>query len=254
MMLYRRVVAPLRLKLIESDSIIERHQKLAHFGELAAGVSHEIRNPLTAINARLFTLQKSLTAGTPAFVDANVIRNEITRLDRIVKDFLELARPAQPILSPTTAEALLKEVVDLLQPPCEKKSITLQFDTMVDTPFLADSSQIKQVFINLIQNAAESIGQNGTIILRARNDSHRLREKQTEVVVIEVQDNGAGIPPAIQKQLFDPFFSTKKGGTGLGLSISAQIVEKHGGTLTFRTNPGRSTVFNIILPVYKETS
>jgi len=93
---YRRVVSPLRRRLVESDTIIERHQKMAHFGELAAGIAHEIRNPLTAIRARLFTLQKTIAVGTPAHEDALVIRNEIDRLNRIVTDFLQLARPAEP--------------------------------------------------------------------------------------------------------------------------------------------------------------
>ena len=236
---YRRVVSPLRRRLVESDTIIERHQKMAHFGELAAGVAHEIRNPLTAIRARLFTLQKTLVAGTAAHEDALVIRKEIDRLNCIVTDFLQLARPAEPRLAPVTAEPFLREVRDLFAPQCERQSIELKIESANGARFVADPQQMKQVLINLIQNAADSIEVEGTITLRSRRDTRRLDERASEeVVVLEVQDTGAGIPPGVQNRLFDPFFSTKKGGTGLGLSIAAQIVNNHHGKLEFQTEPG----------------
>jgi signal transduction histidine kinase len=251
-LMYRRVVSPLRQRLLESDTIIERQQKMAHFGELAAGVAHEIRNPLTAIRARLFTLQKTLTAGTPAHEDTLVIRNEIDRLNRIVTDFLQLARPAEPRLVPIVAEPLLCEVRQLFMPQCEKQGIDLKVETANGTRFLADPQQMKQVLINLIQNAADSIVKDGTITLRARPDTARLARHSSETVVIEVQDTGPGIPPAVQRRLFDPFFSTKEGGTGLGLSIAAQIVNNHGGKLEFQTQPSAGTTFAIILPAPTE--
>jgi signal transduction histidine kinase len=249
---YRRVVSPLRKKLVESDTIIERQQKMAHFGELAAGVAHEIRNPLTAIRARLFTLQKTLATGTAAHEDALVIRNEIDRLNRIVTDFLQLARPAEPRLVPLTAGPLLDEVKELFERQCEKQDIELKVETSNGVRLLADPQQMKQVLINLVQNAADSIEVDGSITLRARRDTGQLAESSAEVVVIEVQDTGAGIPPAVQKRLFDPFFSTKEGGTGLGLSIAAQIVSNHGGKLEFHTQPSLGTTFAIVLPAPQE--
>jgi signal transduction histidine kinase len=246
---YRRVVSPLRARLIESDTVIERHQKMAHFGELAAGVAHEIRNPLTAIRARLFTLQKTLVAGTAAHEDALVIRNEIDRLNRIVTDFLQLARPAEPRLTSVTADPLLREVGNLFAPQCERLSINLKIDPANSARFVGDPQQMKQVLINLIQNAADSIEAQGTITLRARQDTRRLDERpSSQVVVLEVQDTGPGISADVQKRLFDPFFSTKKGGSGLGLSIAAQIVNNHHGKLEFQTEPGRGTTFAIVLP------
>ncbi len=249
---YRRVISPLQQRLLESDTIIERQQKMAHFGELAAGVAHEIRNPLTAIRARLFTLQKTLAPGTPAHEDALVIRNEIDRLNRIVTDFLQLARPAEPRLVPVTAEPLLNEVRELFLRQCERQGIELKVESADGARFLADPQQMKQVLINLIQNAADSIEVDGTITLRARRDTSRLDGRSAEVVVIEVQDTGAGIPPTVQKRLFDPFFSTKEGGTGLGLSIAAQIVNNHGGKLEFQTQPSQGTTFAIVLPAPHE--
>ena len=249
---YRRVVSPLRRRLTESDTIIERSLKMAHFGELAAGVAHEIRNPLTAIRARLFTLQKTLVSGTPAHEDALVIRNEIDRLNRIVTDFLQLARPAEPRLVAVTGDTLLHEVLDLFAPQCERQNIELKIDPVDGEQFLADPQQMKQVLINLIQNAADSIEVDGVITLRARHDTRPLQERTVKVVILEVSDTGSGIPPDVQNRLFDPFFSTKKGGTGLGLSIAAQIVGNHHGKLEFHTEAGHGTTFAIVLPAKTE--
>ena len=102
-----------------------------------------------------------------------------------------------------------------------------------------DPRQIKQVLLNLVRNAAESIGGAGTVTLRVREGAGVLRERHEPCVMIDVIDTGAGIPPEVQKRLFDPFFSTKETGTGLGLSIAARIVEAHGGALKFETQPGR---------------
>ena len=254
MVMYRRVVLPLRSKLIESDAIIEGQRRLATFGKHAAVVAHEIRTPLTTIKARLFTLQRTLAAGTPEYRDATVIDSEISRLDRIVTDFLALGRPALPNLVPVSADALLREVSELFRPQCEKQSIQLRLEAGADTPFLADTAQMKQVLINLIRNAAESIGRSGTITLRARRDTWRLSNQLTEVVILEVQDTGPGIPPAVQQRLFDPFFTTKERGTGLGLSISAAIVAKHGGKLVVRLHRGQGATVGIVLPCRTPTS
>jgi signal transduction histidine kinase len=250
--IYRRVVVtPLKLKLAESNTIIEHQNKLAHFGQLLAGLAHEIRNPLTAINARLYTLQKALGDRTPEHKDATVIRNEINRLEQIVRDFLKLARPAEPRFATLTAEPVLKEVKDLLAPNFERDSIELKLDSAVDAPFRADPQQLKQVLINLIQNAADSVGQNGTIILRARRGKSRAKENLEDAIVLEVEDTGTGIPPEVQDKLFDPFFSTKEDGTGLGLPIAARIIDKHGGALDFETQVGQGTTFRIELPVFQ---
>ena len=112
----------------------------------------------------------------------------------------------------------------------------------------ADLAQIKQVLINLVQNAADAIGQDGVVTLRARRDRKRLENTERNVIVLEVEDNGKGIPPDVQKRLFDPFFTTKETGTGLGLSIAAGIVQKHGGALQYQTRVDHGTTFGIILP------
>ena len=246
--LYRDLVAPLRTQLVESRALIERQEKLASLGVLAAGVAHEIRNPLTAIKARLFTQQKSLEKGSPAFNDSELISKEITRLERIVRDFLHFASPSEPEWGAVSARQLLGEVRELLAPELGKKEIALDLENGGDFSLQADAQQLKQVLINLVQNAAESIGGRGRVTLRACEDRLALEGRMREVVILEVADTGSGIPAEVQKQLFDPFYTTKPTGTGLGLSIAMRILEKHRGTLQFQTEPGRGTTFGLVLP------
>jgi signal transduction histidine kinase len=246
---YRVMVAPLRRRLREREAMLQKRQKLAHFGELAAGLAHEIGNPLTAINARLFALQRGLAHGTAEYEDAAEIRKEIERLERTVKGFLQLARPGEPSFVRMQAGPLLREVRDLMAAQLREASIELNIDRVTEAQFQGDPLQLKQVLINLVKNAADSIGRDGVVTLRARHGQFRLKGRSTEAVAIEVQDDGPGIAPEVQERLFDPFFSTKENGTGLGLSISARIVEAHGGNLQFETEPGRGTIFSVVLPV-----
>jgi len=245
---YRDLIAPLRIKLVESQALVERHEKLASLGMLAAGVAHEIRNPLTAIKAWLFIQQKHLHPGSQEHEDAQVIADEISRLERIVKEFLLFAKPSEPHLVSVSASQILSEIQTLLQPQLEKSNIRLACENSISARICADTQQIKQVLINLVQNAAESIGENGTVTLRARLDTNRLGDRTRDVVILDVSDTGSGISPEVEKRLFDPFFTTKETGTGLGLSIAARIVEKHGGALQYQTQVNRGTTFGVVLP------
>ena len=247
-LIYRVKIAPLRAQLVESRAIIERQEKLASLGTLAAGVAHEIRNPLTAINVRLHSLKRTLVQGSSEHEDATVIDGEIQRLDRIVRDVLHFARPAEPRLVTITTGSLFSRVHELLGSQLEKASIRLSLSSSPTLWIRVDPQQIDQVLINLIQNAAESIGREGTITLRARGTLMPLAGHATPVVILEVIDTGKGIPLKVQERLFDPFFTTKEAGTGLGLSIAARIVEKHGGALQYQTEVNRGTTFGIVLP------
>jgi len=247
-LIYRVKIAPLRAQLVESRAIIERQEKLAALGTLAAGVAHEIRNPLTAINVRLHSLKRTLVQGSSEHEDATVIDQEIQRLDRIVRNVLHFARPAEPRPVTITAGSLFSRVQGLLGSELEKASIRLNLAPSSTLWIRVDPQQMEQVLINLIQNAAESIGRDGTITLRARTTLMPLAGHATPVVILEVIDTGKGIPPKVQERLFDPFFTTKEAGTGLGLSIAARIVEKHGGALQYQTEVDRGTTFGIVLP------
>lgn len=245
---YRELIAPLRVRLVENQALINRQEKLASLGMLAAGVAHEIRNPLTAIKAWLFIQQKHLQTGTPEHADAEVIASEINRLERIVRDVLLFARPSEPHLATVAAEVPLQQVQTLLSPELAKFDIRLVVENSVHARIRVDSHQIQQVLINLIQNGADSIGSHGTVTLRVRTGTKRLADQVAEVVILEVADTGHGIPADVEKRLFDPFFTTKETGTGLGLSIASRIVEKHGGALQYQTQVNRGTVFGIVLP------
>ena len=247
-MTYRGLIAPLQTKLVETQALMERQEKLASLGMLAAGVAHEIRNPLTAIKARLFTLQKRLATGTPNFTDSEVIAQEINRLEAIVKNVLLFARPNEPQLVVVNADEPLHAVAALLKPQLDRQRIQITVEAAPGLRINVDPQQLKQVLINLAQNAADSIAQDGTIHLRARAGQRRLGEGKVEAVILEVTDSGRGIPPEVQKRLFDPFFSTKEAGTGLGLPIASRIVEKHGGALQYQTEVNHGTTFGIVLP------
>jgi len=247
--LYRRlVVERLRLRLYESNT----ENKLAHLSQLAAWLAHEIKQPLTAINAWLWTLQKRVKKEMPEHMGTTAIRKEINRLDRIVKDFLRFTQPAAPKLVPVKAEPVLREVLELLGPQLERKCIRLSLDSRVDATFAADPQQLKQVLINLISNAAESIKHEGSIIVRTRRDNAPLNGRPADAILIEVEDTGTGIAPEVQERLFDPFFSTKDEGTGLGLPIARKIIDAHGGALEFKTALDEGTTFRIVLPLARD--
>jgi signal transduction histidine kinase len=245
---YRDLIVPLRVKLVETQSLAERREKLASLGMLAAGVAHEIRNPLTAIKAAVFIQQKKFPPGSPEAADAALVQREILRLERIVTDFLQFARPAEPELATIPSNQPLKEVQSLLGPLLAKNNIQLLLEDSAPLLVKVDSEQMKQVLINLVQNAADSIGRDGAITLRSRPDRRPLGHVETDVVILEVADTGPGIAPDVEKRLFDPFFTTKAEGTGLGLSIAACIVQKNGGALQYQTRVHHGTTFGIILP------
>lgn len=248
-LIYRRMIAPLRSNLTESRAIIERQEKLASLGVFATGIAHEIRNPLTAIKVRVFSLKASHRPGTSDHEDLEVIENEIDRLERIVRDFLQFARPAEPDLQMIPAAKLLRDSADLLASDLAKRSVTLKLDLDTQESVRADADKMKQVLINFIQNAADSMEAGGTITLRTRMDRQILLGRSGPAVVMEIADTGSGIPPEVQKRLFDPFFTTKENGTGLGLCIAARIVEKHGGVIDYQTQLNRGTTFSIVLPL-----
>jgi signal transduction histidine kinase len=245
---YRDMIAPLRVKLVESQALVERHEKLASLGMLAAGVAHEIRNPLTAIKAALFIQQKKFPPGSQEHADAQLVEREILRLERIVNDFLQFARPTEPKLATVPADLPLQEVQLFLAPQLKTANIQLVREDSSPMRIQVDTAQIKQVLINLVQNAADAIGRDGRITLRARHDRKRLANGETDVVILEVADTGKGIPPEVEKRLFDPFFTTKDSGTGLGLPIASGIVQKHGGLLQYQTQVNHGTTFGIVLP------
>lgn len=247
-LMYQARIAPLRAQVIQSRAMLERQEKLASLGTLAAGVAHEVRNPLTAINVRVHSLKRTLAEGSSEREDILVVDEEIRRLDRIVRDFLDFARPSAPRLVTVHVESLFSRVQSLLGAQWKKSAIQFHIEPPGELWIRVDTHQLEQVLINLVQNAADSIEREGTITLRARVGEARLPGGVAPAVTLEVTDTGKGIPMEVQKRIFDPFFTTKENGTGLGLAIASSIVEKHGGALQCQTQVGRGTTFSIVLP------
>ncbi len=233
---------------LQAERLLERQEKLATLGTLTAGIAHEIRNPLTSVKARLYTLEKHLRVVPAARKDTDIISAEISRLERIVQDALSFARPADPKLEPIAADTLLREILGLMASHLESGGVHLVVESGPGLLIRADSGHLKQVLINLVRNASEAIEGAGTVTLRARAARVPLDGRETDAVILEVSDTGKGIPPEVEKRLFDPFFSTKESGTGLGLPIAARLVEKHGGRIEFQTQPGHGTTFGVVLP------
>jgi signal transduction histidine kinase len=249
LLLYRDMIAPLRTRLVRSQELLERQEKLATLGTLAAGIAHEIRNPLTSIKARLYIHGKHIQGNAAAIADVAIISSEIARLEHIVQEVLQFARPSEPKLAVMRADAPLPEVQTLMTAALEKNHVQLVVEPGPELYVSMDVSLIKEVLINLVRNAAEAIEQEGMITLRVSAGVANLQDRSIQVAILEVADTGKGIPPEVAKRLFDPFFSTKETGTGLGLPISARIIEKHGGALEYHTQLGHGTTFGIVLPV-----
>lgn len=248
---YGTFVAPLRAMLTQSQAVIERHEKLASLGTLAAGVAHEIRNPLQAIKMRLFSLKQALPPQVKDNEDLAIIGSEINRLEKIVKETLQFARPGEPEMTVVSVSDLIGNVADLLGGSLRKRGVQLEGEA--EKVFVrADWQQLQQVLINLVLNGSESIEGNGIVTMRVRADVVKLNGEPKPVVQMEVTDTGRGISTDAQRRIFDPFYSTKGGGTGLGLAIAARIVEKHGGFIHYSTQPGRGTTFTVVLPRHVE--
>jgi signal transduction histidine kinase len=249
---YGTFVAPLRAMLVQSQAILERHEKLASLGTLAAGVAHEIRNPLQAIKMRLFSLKKGLPGEGRDDEDLAVISSEINRLEKIVKETLQFARPGDPEMATVAVSKLADDLAQLLGGTLRKRGVQLHVETAKDLFVRADPQQIQQVLINLVLNGAESIEGSGAVSVRTLADVANTNGAPRPIVRIEIADTGGGVLPEVERRIFDPFFSTKEGGTGLGLSTAARIVEKHGGFIHCSTQPGRGATFTVVLPRYPE--
>ncbi|WP_206922322.1 ATP-binding protein [Alicyclobacillus suci] len=224
----------------QTEELIRRTEKLSIVGELAAGVAHEIRNPLTAISGFIEILQT-----VPPDVQEHylaIVREELNHINVIVSEFLLLAKPQVATYKVNSLEPLVQDVVQLLQTQAILKNVVLvyQFDEDV-LPIRCEANQMKQVLVNLVKNAVEAVPEGGHVEVRV--------EGCGQEVAIRVVDNGVGIPKERMKRLGEPFYSTKERGTGLGLMVSQRIVESHGGRMIVESTVGRGTTVSVVLPV-----
>jgi signal transduction histidine kinase len=221
-------------------------EKLAAVGKLAASVAHEIRNPLVAVKLWLTNIQKKRHTDTELCRDMQMLLDEMSRLDGIVRDFLEFSRPRALNVEPLQLAPFLDETLELVGRRLEECRINLVRKYTAELPpIMGDGKQLKQVFINLLNNAAEVMPGGGEIrILAASASDHDTRR----MVVVRIQDTGPGMPEEVQKRLFEPFFTTKETGTGLGLCIAAGIMTRHNGRLTLESSTGHGATFAVWIP------
>ena len=227
------------------DERARQNERLAAIGTLAAGLAHEIRNPLNGAQLHVSFLERAIKrkSSEQEMLEATrVVGDEIKRLANLVSEFLDFARPKPPELKPTSLVHALEHACSLVESSAKAKSVRITCDIpSSDVEFLVDGAKLTQVLLNLLNNAIEATGAagGGAVLLRGRRGPRQ--------VFIDVEDDGPGLPSP-DAPIFDAFFSTKEGGTGLGLAISHRIVTDHGGTIDVSSRPGK-TSFNITLPL-----
>jgi two-component system sensor histidine kinase AtoS len=245
-------------KVRQLEDRLRRSDRLAAIGELAAGLAHEIKNPLTSLLT--FSRHLSRRFEDPEFRGKflSVVPRELERINGIVERLLELARPAPLTFKPLRLPALLERVLELYGDRLEAQGVRATREWRRDVPGVwADQEALYRVFVNLVANALDAMPRGGTLTLRVGwSDPDPVPGTRAggRRVVVEVEDTGVGIEPANIDRVFHPFFSTKEGGTGLGLALTQKIVEDHGGSIDVRSTPGAGAMFRIVLPLMPDVS
>lgn len=228
-------------KKYRSELEVQRMENLAAISQLAAGIAHEVRNPLTSIKG--FIQMAVVKPDKPINVGhMQLVLEEITRIEQLINEFRMLARPQEvPHISEVDLNATIDNIITLVQSQAHAKSIELSYTASDERcPFIGDASLLKQLWLNLLRNAVEAVPDGGKIEVY-------LCKKECAYIV-SIKDNGAGIPPEVLRKLGTPFFTTKESGTGLGLSICYNIVHKHHGRLEFSSKVGEGTEVLVHLP------
>lgn len=228
------------------ETQLRRAESLAALTTLAAGVAHEINNPLGSMAIRMQLLEKQIKSETPDRTamekHLRVMSEEIDRLKHIVVDFLFAVRPMDIQLLKENVGAVLEEVAELVEPEAERNAIRVKLDIGKNLPeVLADKRHLKQALLNLVQNAMAAMPEGGILGLKA--------EFRGDEITLSVSDTGTGIPEGLLTKIFEPYFTTKKSGTGLGLTITYKIIKEHSGEISLVSREGRGSTFTIHLPV-----
>ncbi len=230
----------LRLGKVEKE--LQRSERLAALGKMAAGVAHELRNPLSSIKGLAVILRGGFAAASREVETADILIKEVERLNRGIGELLDYARPEQLKLEQAFIPDIINKTVSLVQGDAQSYGIDIHLDTAGDLPSLpGDIDKMNQVFLNLFLNAIQAMEQGGKLTVRT--------EIRQQAMIISVRDTGVGIPPENLGRIFDPYFTTKSDGTGLGLAMSAKIIEEHGGHMEVSSVSGEWTEFRVVLPL-----
>ena len=225
----------------ESEQLLLQSEKLKLAGEIAAGVAHEIRNPMTVISGFVQIMQQDPKHPYPEYIQ--LIHSELERINMIISEFLVLAKPQAPVIKNFSLRKLVESSILLFSSAFNLKGIVFkdEWGGEMDYILSGEENSLKQVFINLLKNAVEAIDSGGIITLSVTSGN-------TGTVCITITDNGIGMFPETLNRIFEPFYTTKENGTGLGLLISQKIVQDHGGSLKLESSPDRGTAAEIMLP------
>jgi signal transduction histidine kinase len=220
-----------------------RAEHLATLGELAAGLAHEIRNPLAGIAGVVDTMGKELPANSPSRTVIGEVHREILHIQAILNDLLSYARPRPPNIRPANLNETTEQAVFMAQQQVMTKPIQVLFEANPALPLVEhDQALIQQVVLNLLLNGIQAISGTGQVRVGLK--------EEPGFAVIQVSDTGRGISPEALPRIFKPFFTTRNEGTGLGLSLANSIVQAHGGRIEVSSTPGKGSQFNIWLPVH----
>ncbi|WP_231514810.1 ATP-binding protein [Oceanobacillus salinisoli] len=221
----------------EAEEMLVRSEKMSVAGQLAAGVAHEIRNPLTSIKGFLQLLQAGVNRKEEYY---KIMIEEIEKMEKITSELLFISKPMTDLKRIESVLEMIEDTVSLLQTQAKLNNIEIVVKQPITESVYCDKSQIKQVLINIVKNAIEAMGQSGeiTISTHTTNDN----------ISIHITDEGPGIPEEIIHKLGEPFFTTKKNGTGLGIMISKQILEEHHGSLEIMQNKDKGSTFKLNFP------
>jgi signal transduction histidine kinase len=234
--------------LQQAEEAVRRSDRLAALGQLAAGLAHELRNPLGTIRASAEMLNRSVaTENEVAREVAGFIAEEVDRTNSLVTRFLDFVRPLQLRRAPADLAQVLDRSVTMVEREAAARQVTVYKNYSPDIPpFPLDAELMERVFYNLLANAAQATAPGGAVTVKARPVAD-----SAEVSVI---DRGEGIAPNVMDSIFNPFFTTKADGVGLGLAICSKIVDQHGGRIAVESEPGKGSVFRVYLPMKEAPS
>ena len=238
----------------ELEEAVRQADRLSSLGALAAGLAHEIKNPLGGIKGAAQLLEMEFPENEDLREYIRVMLKEVQRVNLIVEELLALASPGRLKLGKVNLHRILSDIVLLQRRAADGKYVSIQqyFDPSIP-PILADESLLTQLFLNLIKNAVEAVGEGGAVKVTSRvladYSMTQKGERRARMIAIDIADNGVGIPADVLEHLFTPFFTTKAKGTGLGLAICQKIVSEHRGMIKVDSDPARGTVFTVMLPL-----